>query len=164
MNFSSSSPGAGEAMAGEVGGGERVCLLPAHKEAFSAELTLQTQEACRQPASLSRTGPQSSNFRDPLCSLRCWQLLSLVPGCTVTPGMVTEGIWGAWRRGGFAAFPAGLARTASVRACVGTNKPRPGLGGGDVSGQPSPLPSFVQAAGEGEGGRRAGAVGLPQQV
>lgn len=101
-------------MAGEVGGSERVCLLPAHKEAFPAELTLQTQEVHRQPASLSLTGLQSSNFRNPLCNLWCWQLLSLLPVCTVTPGMAVEGNWGAWKRGGFAAFSVGLAGAASV--------------------------------------------------
>lgn len=102
-------------MAGEAGGGERECLLPAHKEAFSAESTLQTQEAHRQLASLSRTGPQNGNFRGLRCSLWCRWLLSLIPGCTVTLGMAMEGILGTQKRGGFAAFPAGLAGAASVR-------------------------------------------------
>lgn len=61
MNFSSSSAGAGEATAGEVGSGEGVHVLPAREEAFPAEL-----------ASQMSTCTQSSNFRDSrvtLCSL-----------------------------------------------------------------------------------------------
>lgn len=47
---------------------------------------------------------------------------------------------------------------------MGTGKPRAGSGGGDESHQPSPLPVFVRKAGDGGGGRKADAVGLPRQV
>ena len=59
---------------------------------------------------------------------------------------------------------AGRDRLCAGDPHVGTEKPRPGSGGGPVSSQPSPLPASVQAAGKGKGERRVGAAGLPRQV
>lgn len=138
-------------MAGKAGNGERVCLLPARREAFPAELTLHTPEARRQLASPSCTGPPSGEFRDPLAVLAAPQPHPRLHG---HPRNGHGGDWGAWKRR-IRCISCGERSFCVEDPSAGMKKPRAGSGGGGVSRQPSPLPGFVQAAGEGEGGRRA---------
>lgn len=51
---------------GEVGGGEQLCLLPAHEELSQLNYTANSSGV--QSAHICHTGLQCSDFGDPFCS------------------------------------------------------------------------------------------------